>query len=59
MKKMGIGVVGCEQLLQVNLATVRRKKSEKIREKEGKTDKEPIRKGSRKQREQSHKGANQ
>lgn len=56
---MGIGVVGCEQLLQVNLATVRRKKSEKIREKEGKTDKEPIRKGSRKQREQSHKGANQ
>lgn len=55
---MGISVVGGEQLLQVSLATVRRKKSEKIREEEGKTDKELIRKESGKQRKQSHKGAN-
>lgn len=32
-------MVGGEELLQVKLATVRRKQSEKIREKEGNTDK--------------------
>lgn len=48
-------VTGGKQLLSVNFATVRRKKTEKITAKEGKTDKELVRKGSGEQRKQGHK----
>lgn len=48
-------VIGGKQLLPVNFATVRRKKTEKITAKDGKTDKELVRKESGEQRKQGHK----